>query len=386
MSSDKPPSGAQSAPGKGNGNGGLTQKDRELWVQWMREFGNSVHVTPWLLMRVSDSDLGVRPLAPGTVFWESPDIWIESSDALGRAVPGEDNYVHARIFNLGMFTAAPTRVEYYWGDPSVGLEAADMHLIGAEWLEIDAQTYADVRCSQPWVPTYLNGGHECIIVNCSAQIGDPILNPFHPTLDRHVGQRNVTVLKDASEAQAFSLWLGNLFGERAEIVLQARTFELHGLSAVDHLLGALHDEAFRTAVTTLYKQGSPPALLAESLYSGARHHERSSRMRSHQVVPTEIAVHARETQEVRYAQHERRSSTLRTWHEQMEHLRHTHLPEHFRQVLKINAQPYARHQITIECKVPRVPPNGAFVIELAENVLGLHVGGYTIVALGEKLL
>jgi hypothetical protein len=39
-----------------------------------------------------------------------------------------------------------------------------------------------------------NNGHECVMVNCSSWTLDPIIHPFQPTLDRHVGQRNLHVI------------------------------------------------------------------------------------------------------------------------------------------------------------------------------------------------
>jgi hypothetical protein len=150
--------------------------------------------TPWVLIRFNYTDAGLRPLPANTVFWVSPDIWVESSDPFGQPVAGENNYVHARVFNLGKAPAYPTRVQFYWGDPSLGLDAANMHPIGTEWPYIPAHGSLDVRCSKPWVPRVVNGGHECLIVNSSNPMRDPITNPFQAWLDRHVGQRNVMVL------------------------------------------------------------------------------------------------------------------------------------------------------------------------------------------------
>src|SRR4051812_30508452 len=75
--------------------------------------------TPWLLIRYNDLDNGVgRPVPDKTVFWASPDIWVESSDPGGSPVVGEANFVHARIFNLGSAQSRPTRVDFYWMAPS----------------------------------------------------------------------------------------------------------------------------------------------------------------------------------------------------------------------------------------------------------------------------
>lgn len=171
-----------------------------------------IHITPWLLIRHSPTDMGLRPIPPGNPFWISPDIWVESSHPLGNPVEGEPNFVHARIFNLGEFNAAPVKVDFYWADPSLGFGPANMNFIGTEWLEVKSLNQVDVRCQTPWVPTFINNGHECLIANCSNHILDPIIYPFEPVLDRHVGQRNVHVEK-ALAGQAFQLKvnLNNIF-------------------------------------------------------------------------------------------------------------------------------------------------------------------------------
>jgi hypothetical protein len=179
--------------------------------------GRKITVTPWLLIRYDNTDHGYRPIT-SPVFYESPDIWIESSDPMGNPVPGTDNYVHARVINLGFVPAAPVKVDFYWGDPSLGLDAAHMHWIGTEQVPVIGSLRAfDVRCEKPWVPVFENGGHECVIVNCTNWIGDPILSPFQPVLDRHVGQRNF-YFQNAKPGQLISMTLQLSNVLRAETV------------------------------------------------------------------------------------------------------------------------------------------------------------------------
>jgi|KBSSwiStaDraftv2_1062776.scaffolds.fasta_scaffold11852_5 hypothetical protein len=147
--------------------------------------------TPWLVIRYTSTDDGRgRPIPDNTVFWASPDIWVESSDPLGNPVVGEANFVHARVFNLGKAQARPTRVDMFWMEPSIG--PGSMNWLGSTWVEVPYHKSKDVRCPVPWVPQFL--GHECLIVHASADIDDPIALPFEPRLDRHVGQRNVNVV------------------------------------------------------------------------------------------------------------------------------------------------------------------------------------------------
>lgn len=171
-------------------------------VSRYKDDGRRPRVTPWLLLRYTLADTGLRPIPLGANFWSSPDIWVESSDPLGNPVAGEDNFVHARIFNLGAFDAAPVRVDFFWGDPSTGLGPGLMIPINPpkkpEWVEVRSMDCLDVRCSTPWVPVMVNNGHECLMVNCTCPTFAPITQPFQCRLDRHVGQRNVHVVEAAS--------------------------------------------------------------------------------------------------------------------------------------------------------------------------------------------
>jgi hypothetical protein len=206
--------------------------------------------TPWLFIRYTTFDLGIRPIPNGIPFWESPDIWIESSDPdPSKAVPGEDNFLHVRIFNLGKADAAPTRVDFYWADPSAGLGPGNMNLIGTEWVEIPAHTAVELRCAKPWVPTYLNGGHECLMVNCSNPILDPITSPFQPTLDRHVGQRNIAVLQpQAGHFIEFPFNISNLLPLSARVSVTASLRHLIVDAPVQQLLAYHQAHARRRGV------------------------------------------------------------------------------------------------------------------------------------------
>lgn len=178
----------------------------------------------------------VRPVPGGHPYWASPYIVVENSGGVGyTARAGENNFVHARVFNFGKATSAPTQVDFFWADPSLGLGPASFNHIGTEWVEIRHGASRNVRCNTPWVPTFLNGGHECLMVNTSnptiaAGPGpspgpfDPIQAPFAPVLDRHVGQRNLTVLPaSAGEAMTITLNLNNVLPFAANMAVTART-------------------------------------------------------------------------------------------------------------------------------------------------------------------
>lgn len=208
------------------------ERIRREWERLKKDRGRTY--TPWLLMRSMPWDYGLRPLPDGTAFWLSPDISVESSDVLGRAVAGEENFLHARVFNLGKAVAIPTRVDFYWADPSVGLGAEHMNLVGTEWVEVAAHSAVDVRCNTPWVPTFLNGGHECLKVNCNNAMLDPIHFPFEPWHDRHAAQRNITVLDSPPGGNVqFSVNINNIFRKamRLQLHLQIEHLQVDARAA-----------------------------------------------------------------------------------------------------------------------------------------------------------
>jgi hypothetical protein len=178
---------------------------RRRWPGWAQEEGRKAQYTAWLVVPCDASDYGLRPLPAGSVYYASPFIWVDSPSGTGIPVAGAENHLLVRVFNLGAASAAPTRLDFFWADPSVGLGAADAHYIGTEMVEVQPMSSLVVRCRTPWVPSYLNGGHECVFVQSDNFVLDPLLQPFAPWADRHVGQKNLTVLPPAT--QNFLLWI-----------------------------------------------------------------------------------------------------------------------------------------------------------------------------------
>jgi hypothetical protein len=170
---------------------------------------------PYLLVRSLVGDRGDRPF--NQAFWESPDIWTaagdpEHSPAIpanhgGVVTAGQPNTVYAHVWNLGFAPLAGVVVEFYWFNPSLGIDGSDANLIGIGRCELAARGMAGshqlVKCPKPWVPVMENGGHECLVVRVYG-IGDPLgNNDWQPWLNRHIAQRNVSVVAQQN--------LGNLF-------------------------------------------------------------------------------------------------------------------------------------------------------------------------------
>jgi hypothetical protein len=163
---------------------------------------------PYLFMRANPGDLGTRPVVGP--FWESPDIFILAGvtpahapplpPKLGQvAIANRPNTIYAHVWNFGNAKASEVILEFYWCDPSLGINPASVHLIAQTEIALGAKasgwSHAVVKCPEAWTPTFLNGGHECLLVrvwdNPSDLPGEPKLDA---SINRHVAQRNIHVI------------------------------------------------------------------------------------------------------------------------------------------------------------------------------------------------
>lgn len=194
------------------------------------------HFAVELLCRTFAGDIGTRPL-PNMVFWESPDIWIEGpSGDPDVATPGQNNQVKVHVWNLGLADAWGTHVDLFWCDPSVGINAAMAHPIGSTTLSLAAGQHAVV--SFDWVPVLVNNGHECLVAHVYDPVSDPIVAPFNPLQDRHVGQRNISVVDlPAGETLEFDFFTQNLSLGNAATELEVHVLEGEAVTTLAATLG-----------------------------------------------------------------------------------------------------------------------------------------------------
>lgn len=180
----------------------------------------------WLVVRYASGDRGERPLPGGSVFWESPDVWVKSSVGINQPVPGEANTVYARVLNLGLEDATGIFVKFWWANPALAITEATAHLIGVGTInELDSGSCAVVECPEPWVPVVENNGHECLLAEAFIPTLDDLDAPMDPADDRHVGQKNEQLLI-VTKGASFSMKLEavNVTG-----MTQMLTFEVQAL-------------------------------------------------------------------------------------------------------------------------------------------------------------
>ncbi len=135
----------------------------------------------------------------GDPWWMSPDIWVvpggDPEGPAGVPIVGGPAFLWARVRNNGTTTATNATVRFYWADPSTGFDRNTANLIGTSFATLDPGQVADTLCLQPWVPEFVNDGHECVLAEAFHPSGDPLpaAPEFNVPTDRHVAQRNLSV-------------------------------------------------------------------------------------------------------------------------------------------------------------------------------------------------
>lgn len=202
-------------------------------------------VLPYLMIRAySPGDRGARPTWPSIPCWESPDILLIDADWTGPFDPsqlvasptaGRSYRVFVRIWNLGLVPAIGVHVRawhvnpgFFGGNP--GNPAYQPIEIGGAMLPmLEDRTKpgatAIVELDKTWDIDQELTGHECLMatVSCPADPWGGALDANH---DRHVGQRNLTILAGDQSAKELIHLLGNQMSKEGTLQL------VHGGGAV----------------------------------------------------------------------------------------------------------------------------------------------------------
>jgi hypothetical protein len=186
-------------------------------------------VYPYLLIRaMSPGDRGQRPLWPPTVCWESPDILLIDASYTGAFDParlvvsptaGRSYRVFVRVWNLGLLPAAGVHVRAWYVNPGFfgpGNQNNPYYApqpIGGKMVHLDDRTRPGatqvVELDAVWdIPAALTG-HECLIASASCP-ADQWSGSLSVNDDRHVGQRNLTILAPTDSAKDMFFMLGGL--------------------------------------------------------------------------------------------------------------------------------------------------------------------------------
>lgn len=167
---------------------------------------------PYLVVRANGGDRGARPLTVPP-WWESPDIFVAPNlDAqtapevptthAGLAQAGASNTLWAHVWNLGLAPVVNARVEFWFIAPIVGVDTS-WQLVGVTHVDLgdrfSGRAHTVAKCPTTWVPPSV--GHQCLMVRCFDPLTDPLgPSPFNASADRHVAQRNISVIDASSPA------------------------------------------------------------------------------------------------------------------------------------------------------------------------------------------
>lgn len=169
----------------------------------------------------------------GTPYWYmSPDIWVvpgsDPSGSPGSPITGQAAYLWARVANTGSTDANGVRVDFYWANPALQVTRSNATLVGSAYADVLAGGTQDALCLVPWIPTIVNGGHECLVAvanHPSNPLPSPLPDAFDPPTYPQVAQKNLTVLMASMRAAMLTLTLSGLQRADKSVIL---TTELGG--------------------------------------------------------------------------------------------------------------------------------------------------------------
>ena len=240
-------------------------------------------VYPYLLIRAhSPGDRGARPTWPSIPCWESPDILLIDASYTGpftlsqlvvSPTAGRRYRVFVRVWNLGLLPAVGVHVRAWFVDPGFfggnpGNPAYQPVLIGGTMVTLDDRTRPGamqvVELDQTWdIPATLTG-HECLMASASCPL-DQWGGALDANHDRHVGQRNLTILAGSDSAKQLLFTLGGKVGKTGTLEL------LHSGAAVKALLLGVQGRArteFGTEAVGGYKTNVDKVFAAGDMRRG----------------------------------------------------------------------------------------------------------------------
>ncbi|SDR62406.1 hypothetical protein SAMN05444161_0410 [Rhizobiales bacterium GAS191] len=195
-------------------------------------------------------------------WWMSQDIWVvpgsDPNGPPGSPIAGKPAYLWALVANTGDTAANGARVDFYWANPAMQIVVGVATLIGSAFVDLAPGAQQQALCLVPWVPSIVNGGHECVLAVAHSQAeASPLPDPlpagfdFNPPQYDEIAQRNLSVL--AASARAVPRALTITAPNRADKTVRI-TAETGGRLS-ETLLAQLGLEGFRPAPKEVVQVG-----------------------------------------------------------------------------------------------------------------------------------
>jgi hypothetical protein len=136
-------------------------------------------------------------------WWMSASVWVSPGDPLGPAgnpIAGKPAYLKALVENTGDVSANSARVDFYWANPTMQIAVGVASFVGSAFVDVEPGTTQEALCLVPWIPSIVNGGHECILAAVHSAASSSLPDPlpagfvFDPPAHDEIAQRNLNVL------------------------------------------------------------------------------------------------------------------------------------------------------------------------------------------------
>ncbi len=178
----------------------------------------------------------------GDPWWLSPDIWTvpgtDPEGAEGLPIVGETCYIWARVTNNGNTLVNNATVRFYWANPAAGFDRTTANLIGTSFVTLSAGETANVLCLTPWIPEFVNEGHECVLAEAFHPLDPlPAVKEFNVPTDRHVAQRNLSVVQASRGMFKFAFMVHNPERKGRSFQIQVRQESLEQMKPLIRQLG-----------------------------------------------------------------------------------------------------------------------------------------------------
>lgn len=159
----------------------------------------------FLYIRTYDGDIGNRPL-PAINFWNSPDISFTPTTGTtpltsNELRAGESYLVRCQLHNRGDVTVPYPKVEFWLTNPSLGFDTRFATYIGVTQLNglLLANGSGEAQFLYRVPPE--ESGHKCFFARTFSF--SPLDKPhdvyaLDPVTDRHIGQKNLNIVAQAS--------------------------------------------------------------------------------------------------------------------------------------------------------------------------------------------
>lgn len=144
----------------------------------------------------------------GTPWWLSQSVWVVPATSPDEPAPGEvapvvnqQYYGVANVRNTTDEDIENATVYFWWANPSLGIiTSTNANLIGTSLVNVKANQTNTTLELTPWIPSFVNNGHECIIA-AVVEGGGPPPSVLDGANDPTVAQHNLGVVYTGPQKQ-----------------------------------------------------------------------------------------------------------------------------------------------------------------------------------------